>query len=384
MQDLDIGYLKELRHSLHQIPEIANKEENTANTILKVLKRFDPDEIITNIGGYGIAATYRGSTSGPSVMLRCELDGLPIQENNDFHYRSKHSGNGHLCGHDGHMAILIGVASVLQHTQLEQGSITLLFQPAEETGQGAQQIIKDDKFSSIRPDYIFGLHNLPGFQKGSILIRKGVFASASKGIIIKLKGKPTHASHPENGVNPSFAISQLIQSLFMIPQMHTEFSHPSLITPIHISVGKPAFGTSASDAVLMATLRTNRDQEMQILTKKIETLVQHSATAYSLKADISYTEIFESVKNDDLCTDLIEQSALELDYPIQKMEFAFPWSEDFGVFTSTCKGAFFGIGSGENQPQLHNENYDFPDDLITPGAQILHKISTSILEKETI
>ena len=380
-KQVEIEKLIELRHELHRIPETAHQEEKTAEYVKKYLSDYPPDVLADNIGGYGIAAIYNGEKPGPTVMLRCELDALPIPEVNEMEYRSTIEGNGHKCGHDGHMAIISGMAQYLHASRPDTGRVILLYQPAEETGEGARKILDDSKFSDLEPDYIYALHNLPGFPKSQILVKKGIFASASKGIIIKLKGRTSHASHPENGENPALAASQIIQSLFMIPQMHTEFHRAALITPIQIQVGKPAFGTSAGEGEVMATLRTHRDEEMEILSNAAEEQAKKIAEANHLKIDISYTEEFEAVKNDSRCVDFIKEVAGKSGKSITEMDTAFPWSEDFGLFTSQFNGALFGLGAGEDHPQLHNDDYDFPDDIIETGVTMFQHLIENILNK---
>jgi len=380
-KQIDIEKLIELRHELHRIPETAHQEEKTAEFIKEFLSVYPPDELIDEIGGYGIAAIYNGEKAGPTVMLRCELDALPIPEVNEMDYRSQNEGNGHKCGHDGHMAIISGMAQYLHHSRPDTGRVILLYQPAEETGEGARKILNDKKFENLAPDFIYALHNLPGFPKGQILVKKGIFASASKGLIVSLKGRSSHASQPVNGINPAFAASQIMHSFFMIPQMHTRFHHAALITPIHMRVGQPAFGTSAADGEVMVTLRTHQDEEMEKLAEKAVHQARCIAEANYLKTEIHYTEEFEAVKNDARCVEFITEVAHELSLPVTRMDHPFPWSEDFGLFTSAFNGALFGLGAGENQPQLHNEDYDFPDDIIEPGLQMFYHITNKILNQ---
>jgi len=373
--------LIQFRHELHKIPETAHQENETANCVQNFLSDCNPDRVITDIGGKGIAAIYNGKAEGPTVMLRCELDGLPIPEVNDFEYRSNHEGKGHKCGHDGHMAMVAGMALCLSKNRPESGRVILLFQPAEETGEGAIKILKDPLFKNIQPDLIFALHNLPGYPKGQIVVKEGVFASASRGMIIKLKGRTSHASHPANGENPALAASQIVQSFFMIPQMKTDLHHAALITPIHIRVGQPAFGTSAGSGEVMFTLRSHRDEEMQVLTEKAENHAEAIAKAHNLKIEISYTEKFEAVNNDDKCVDFIKKVARESQFHLLEKNYPFPWSEDFGQFTSKFSGALFGLGAGEDTPQLHNEDYDFPDDILETGLIMFQKIVDQILNQ---
>ena len=378
---LDIHKLINLRHELHQYPEVSNQEKQTAKRISKFLKSSSPDEIINDIGKYGVAAVYKGEKSGPTVMIRCELDALPIQEINKMKYRSVHEGVAHKCGHDGHMSIVCGLADLLAKNRPASGRVILLFQPAEETGEGANRVLQDEKFKAIEPDFIYALHNLPGFEKHQIVMKDDIFASASRGLVIKLKGTPSHASHPQDGRNPSLAASQIIQHLFEIPQMHTQLHRAALITPIYMRVGSPAFGTSAGDGEVMATLRTHHEEDMQIIADKAVKVVNKLADLHELEAETNWTDAFEAVKNDENCTQVIQSVADQHNFKSHNIKHPFPWSEDFGLFTSHYKGALFGLGSGKNQPQLHNNDYDFPDDIIETGVSMFWNIIDHHLNK---
>ena len=380
-KSLNINRLIQLRRELHQHPEVSNQEKNTADKITTFLKSTSPDELINDIGQYGIAAVYRGKKSGSAVMIRCELDALPIQEINQMEYQSTHEGVAHKCGHDGHMSIVCGIADLLAKHRPASGRVILLFQPAEETGEGAKRVLQDEKFKAIEPDFIYALHNLPGFEKHQIVTKDDIFASASRGLVIKLKGTPSHASHPQDGRNPALAASQIIQHLYEIPQMHTQLHKAALITPIYMRVGSPAFGTSAGDGEVMATLRTHYEEDMHIIADKTLNVVNGIAEVHDLEAETNWTDAFEAVKNDQECSQVVQSAADQLDFNCQEIEHPFPWSEDFGVFTSHYKGTLFGLGSGKNQPQLHNDDYDFPDDIIETGVAMFWNIINHHLSK---
>lgn len=380
-EEINIDELVKFRKTLHQHPETALEEKETAKRVKDYLQQYNPDEIIENVGGYGLLAIYNGESEGETVVFRCELDALPIAETNSFEYKSENEGKGHKCGHDGHMAMVSGIAHYLSKNRPKKGKVILLYQPAEETGEGAPLMLSNDKFSAIKPDYMFALHNLPGFKQGQIVIKKGIFAAASKAMIVKLKGYPSHASHPENGRNPALAASQLVQSFLAVPQMHTELHRAALITPIHIKVGQRAFGTSPGYGEAMFTLRAHRDEELDILVEKTTQIAENIGKANDLEVIIEWTEEFEAVKNNDECVDEIKKAAEKLEFDILEVNEPFPWSEDYGVFTTQFKGAMFGLGSGENHPQLHNEDYDFPDDILPKGTAMYIALIDELLNK---
>ena len=210
--------LTKLRKEIHKYPELAGEEKSTAKRIISFAKRYNSDKIILNIGGNGIAIIFKGKEKGPTILIRCELDALPIFEINKFNYRSTNKNVSHKCGHDGHMAIVSGLIPLISKNKFKKGRVVLLYQPAEETGEGAEWILKDNKFKFVRPDFVFALHNLPEFEKGEIVVREKEFAAASKGMIIKLTGKTSHAAEPERGINPALAVSDLISELIALPK----------------------------------------------------------------------------------------------------------------------------------------------------------------------
>jgi len=372
--------LIKFRKRIHKYPEIAGNEKNTAKMVVAFAKKFKPDKIIQKIGGYGIAVIFEGKNKGPVVLIRCELDALPITETNKFNFRSTKKNVSHKCGHDGHMTIVSGLIPLLSKNKISKGKVILLYQPSEETGEGAKRILEDKKFQSIKPDFVFALHNLPGFEKNNILIRKNVFASASKGMIIKLKGKTSHAAEPEKGINPSLAVAEIIQSLSFLSKKLNKVKDFILITPIHAKIGEPAFGTSAGYAEVMFTLRSFKNKDMNILTKEAVKTVDTISKKYKLKKEINFTEIFPATVNDEKCAELIKDSANEYKLKVRTLKKPFKWSEDFGHFTGQFRGAIFGLGAGINQPALHNPDYDFSDEIIETGINIFYTIIKKIIK----
>lgn len=370
-----------LRRELHRHPELAGGEVETARTIAEALKRFEPTRVITGLGGHGVAGVFNLSEDGPTVMLRADLDALPIHEINDFDYRSQTPGVGHKCGHDGHMTILVGVATRLPEMRPRlKGRVVLLFQPAEETARGAKAVLEDGKFSRIKPDYIFGLHNLPGFPEGSIILRRSEFTSASRGLIVRLSGRTSHAGEPHHGKSPVLAVTSLIHALMDLPRRCSPLERAALVTIIHVRLGEIAFGTSPGYAELMATLRSHRDAEMEVMVRRAEELVAGVAQTHGLGYEAEWVEEFPAVRNHDACVDIVERAAQKTGAEIVRPEFPFPWTEDFSYYLQSNDGAFFGLGAGEDHPQLHSPDYDFPDGIIPRGIEVFSEILKQLLQ----
>ena len=237
-------------------------------------------------------------------MLRAELDALPINEKGDKReWRSRNEHVVHSCGHNGHMTILLGVAKRLVTAPPLRGEIVLLFQSAEETGYGARAIVSSEKFdASLRPDVAYALHNQPGRPFGEILIREGAFACASRGMIIRLHGRCSHAAHPEQGVSPVLVMCQLLKELEQLPKRLPPSEELRLVTIVHAQLGKVAFGTTPGEAVIMATLRTATDTLMQPLVEAAREVVERGTQGTGVTYDIEFRDIFAAVLNDKQAT----------------------------------------------------------------------------------
>jgi amidohydrolase len=375
----DLNNLIAFRKYLHKYPELSKKEHKTAKKIKEFLSNNYPDEIIEKIGGTGLAAIFKGENPGKTVLIRADIDALPIDESNDFEHKSIFPDIGHKCGHDGHTTILAGLSSVLHHNPPENGRVILLFQPAEETGEGAAMVINDPKFDGLHPDYVFGLHNLPGFEENTIVIRPKHFAAASKGMIARLTGKTSHAANPEHGISPALAVAEIIQKLSGLSNRKDGFRDFKLITLIHTRIGEIAFGTTPGYAEVMATLRSFRNDDMDLLSGKAVEMVENIADKYSLKEQIEWIEEFPATINNEECTAVVREVAKMNKLKVAEPETPFRWSEDFGYFTLNHPGSFFGVGAGKNQPELHNPDYDFPDKIIPSAIKMFDGIIRRML-----
>ncbi|MEO9460177.1 MAG: amidohydrolase [Lentilitoribacter sp.] len=370
--------LIKLRHELHQYPEVSGQEGQTTKRILHWLETCSPTQIITELGGHGIAAIFDSGQKGPSVLLRCELDALPIYEVGQPQWRSKSDGVGHLCGHDGHMSIMAGLARNFSDKPPKSGRVILLFQPAEEDGAGARAVIADPKFHKIKPDYSFALHNLPGMPLNHVGIKSGPLNFASEGLRIELSGKTSHASHPEDGTSPANAIAALIQKLPHLPKSLGKDESSALVTVVHASLGVNAFGVAPGDGLVMATLRSIDNALQSTLMAHAEELARQEAERHGLSIKLTHGEKFSDCTNDSEAADFIRKSARQAGRTIVELTKPYRWSEDFGLFGSISSSALFVLGAGENTPQLHNPDYDFPDKLIPTGMELFENIARDL------
>ncbi len=295
------------------------------------------------------------------------MDALPINEIMKINHRSINRGISHKCGHDGHMAILCGVAAELSKSKPTHGTVILLFQPAEETGFGAVKVISRLEY---KPDLCYALHNLPGFSLGQVITRNGSFAGASKGMIITLTGKSSHAAQPLEGISPAPAVASLISYFNRISKL----TEGIMATLIHADIGEIAFGTSPGNALLMVTLRAPTTPEMNELSQRTVQQIKNTAETEKLQYKIDWTEEFPATINAELPNSIIRRTAEQLGFKTTTPEKPFPWSEDFGHFTEKYPGALFGLGAGLHTPPLHSPDYDFPDELIPTGVEVFKGI----------
>lgn len=366
-----------LRRELHRHPELSGEEAATATRVAAWLQRCNPDTLLRDLGGHGVAAIFGSGKPGPAVLFRCELDGLPIAETGQPAWRSGIPGNAHLCGHDGHMAILAGLARVLAKTPPAEGQVILLFQPAEETGEGARAVIADARFDRIRPDYAFALHNLPRQPLHQIGLRAGPMNFASEGLSFRLTGRTAHASEPENAVSPAAAMTELIDALPGLPDT-LEGGGETLVTLVHARLGEEAFGVAPGEAIVMATLRSSDDARQTRLVAAAEALADRVAAAHGLKLSITRSDRFAACVNDTEAVAVAQSACGTIGLASRPLPKPFRWSEDFGAFSNTAKAALFTLGAGETCPPLHAPDYDFPDDLIETGVALFTRIARDL------
>jgi amidohydrolase len=348
-----------LRHELHRHPELSCKEVWTKQYLIDFLKRNTTLEVVDK--GRWFYAVYRAGADKPNIAFRADFDALPIDETIDLPYGSQFPGVAHKCGHDGHSACLAAFALEVDRKGADK-NIYFVFQHAEEIGVGAAEcapLMEEAEISEI-----FGCHNVPGIMPEHLIgVKDGVVCCASTGMIISMKGIPCHASLPEDGRNPAFAIAELVRS---IPEFTDPTGYKGLVmcTVICIDVGEEAFGMSASEGRLLLTIRGEYDGEMDALKDKLVNKAKEEAEKYGLEYDVSYRDSFYATVSHKESNDKVRKAAKELGLPVFEVDQPSRGSEDYGAFTRRTKGAFFWVGCGENRSGIHTAEYDFNDAII--------------------
>lgn len=351
----------DIRHDLHAHPGISGNESYAHDLIVRELGSCHPDKVFTHVGGFGVVAVWGTELSHPTIAIRGDIDALPI---------------GHRCGHDGHTAILLQLAQWIDLRGIPHGrNAILIFQPEEETGMGAQKILDAGILQRYNLQAIFSLHNLPGYPLGTVVLNYRTFAAASSGVIYRLTGRNTHASTPEKGINPGLAVADIIQQLAQLNSGNTDdldqFRQSTLIC---VHLGDEAFGTSAGYAEVMFTLRAYTNSAMEHLLAQANDIAQQAATRHHLQLESSLSEPFRATENYSQWVEYIEENC---GCRYRHSLTPFRWSEDFANYLAVFPGAMFGIGSGEKHVELHHPDYDFPDSLIEPAAQVFYNLLTN-------
>lgn len=374
----ELDALRGFRRSLHRRPELSGQEAATAAQVVAFTAASRPDQVLTGLGGQGVALVFDGAVPGPVVMIRAELDALPIIETGQPEWRSEIAGKGHLCGHDGHMAILSGLALRLGRRRPARGRAVLLFQPAEEDGSGAAGVLADPRFAAIRPDLAFSLHNLPGLPFGHAVLESGPANCASVGLRLCFTGRTAHAAEPHKAITPAPALAHLVPALSSLGPGGDLAPGFRLVTITHLSMGEPAFGITPGAGELWATLRCLTDDRMAALKAEAVALAEAEAARAGLALAVSWHDDFAASRNDPAATRLMRAALDAAGVPRIAGE-PMRASEDFGRFGAVAQSAMFWLGAGEAHPPLHAPDYDFPDALIAPGLAAFEQVIRDLL-----
>jgi amidohydrolase len=360
---MDTTNLTQIRAEIHSLPEYSHKEEHTAALIEKYITMFSPDELYTNVGGHGIIAGYKGSSKGDSLMFRCEMDAVPTEK-----------GPQHLCGHDGHMAILLGLASVLDKNRNFPGSVWLFFQPAEEVGEGAAMMVAELARLRLNFDYAFALHNKPGIKANRIVLYKNVYAAASVGMELKFSGSASHAAYPEQAANPTFTILETVEEIKRINSNKSIFSNFVLGTVVNVSIGEANYGVTPGSGTLRVTLRAYDEMDLNLFCRRIEAYAKDRCKKASLNLEISHHDRFPATINNAFACNMVIEAAEKLGFELIYSSSPERGSEDFAHFASISKACFFDVGNGSEGDDIHREGYRFNDSIMENSVKLYSAI----------
>ena len=366
----------QIRRELHQHPELSGHEARTARFVEDKLQAFHPTKVIRHVGGHGLLVEYFFSEDGPTVLFRADMDAVAVQEPDEIPHHSQTPGAAHKCGHDGHTTILLRFARMLSERPLPKGRVLLLFQPAEENGSGSKAVLDTKVLDYYKIDKAFALHNIPGYPASAVLCKEDSFTCAVVSVSITLTGKTSHAAEPQKGISPIPATLNIVDELLRWNNTDIQSDDYFLSTIVEIHVGEEAYGVSAGNSVIRATLRAKTDKLLHQHAQQLKELVATECKRTpDLQHEMEWLEPFSANENDPQSVGMIKNAALRNNLPYIELQTPFSWGEDFGLFTQQYKGAIFGLGSGENCAPLHSPQYDFPDEVIETGATLFYTIA---------
>jgi len=370
--------LQQIRRDLHAHPELCYEEERTADVVCAKLTEWGiPFE--RGLGKTGVVGIIRNGTSERAIGLRADMDALPMQEINTFPHASKHPGKMHACGHDGHTAMLLGAAHHLARHRNFDGTVYLVFQPAEEGGAGAREMIKDGLFERFPMDAIYGMHNWPGAATGTLSVCEGPMMASSNEFHVTVRGKGAHAAQPHKGIDPIMIAVQIAQAWQTIVTRNKSPLDTAVLSITQIHAGS-ATNVIPDDAKLVGTVRTFTTEVLDMVEKRMQSLAEGIAAAFDAEVEFTfrrnYPPLVNHAKETRFALDVMKSVVGEamVDANVEPTMGA----EDFAFFLQEKPGCYIFIGNGEGDHRdgghglgpcvLHNASYDFNDRLLPIGA----------------
>ena len=368
--------LTALRRDLHAHPEIGFEEHYTAQRVVESLKVCGVDEIHTGIGKTGVVAVIRGRqhASGRMIGLRADMDALPMTEHNDFAWKSGKPGMMHGCGHDGHMAMLVGAARYLAATRQFDGTAALIFQPGEEGFAGAKAMIEDGLFERFPVQSVFAMHNWPQMKPGTVGINPGPMMAAADRITIEITGKGGHGAHPYMTVDPVLVAAHIITAVQSIVSRNVRPLDNAVISLCAMQAGDlGAFSVVPGKATLVGTVRTFSPEVQELVERRLHEVCSGVAMGLGASAHVIYERVYPATINsldEAVFAGDVAERLLGADHVDRTLEPSMG-AEDFSFMLQVKPGAYMRLGQGgEGGCFLHNSRYDFNDDVLPLGAAL--------------
>jgi amidohydrolase len=375
----DAAAIATLRRDIHAHPELCFEEQRTADLIAKALEDWGIP-VHRGLGKTGVVGIVKNGNSDRAVGLRADIDALPITERNTFPHASKHAGKMHACGHDGHTAMLLAAAKHLSRHRNFDGTVYLVFQPAEEGGGGAREMMRDGLFERFPMEAIFGAHNWPGLAVGQFAVKTGPCFASSNEFKITLRGKGAHAAMPHLGLDPLPAACQMVQAFQSIITRNKRPIDTGVISVTMIHAGE-ATNVVPETCVIEGTVRTFTTEVLDLIERRMQTVAEATANAFELQCEFAFERNYPPTINHDAETAFARRVMADVVGPENVIEFEPTMgAEDFSYFLQEKPGCYFLIGNGDGAHRegghglgpcmLHNPSYDFNDDLIPLGATL--------------
>lgn len=377
MVEAELDTFVQLRHDIHQHPELAFAENRTSDLVAGMLEQWGY-QVERGIGGTGLVAQLRVGDGSKSVGIRADMDALPILEESGVAHSSVHEGKMHACGHDGHTTMLLAAAKVLASRKAFNGTLNLIFQPAEEygkSGSGAMQMIADGLFEKYPCDAVYGMHNMPGYPQGELHFYDGWMMASSDVATITVKGVGGHGAKPHNTHDPIVAASSIVMALQTIVSRNVNPLDSAVVTVGMFHAGV-ANNVIPEQAELKLTVRCFKPEVRKMLQERIEAIAQAQAQSFNVVASVDYQHgyapVFNTSKETQFARDVARDVVAEEDIVHQTQPMA--GSEDFAFMLEKCPGSYLFIGNGLKEKDaasgfdLHNPYYDFNDKNIAIGA----------------
>ena len=375
----DAAAIATVRRDIHAHPELCFEERRTSDVIAKQLTDWGIP-IERGLGKTGVVGVIRNGSSNRAVALRADIDALPMTEHNTFAHASRHAGKMHACGHDGHTAMLLAAAKHLSKQRNFDGSVVLVFQPAEEGGGGAREMMRDGLFRKYPVEAIFGAHNWPGMQVGQFALKTGPCFASSNEFKITIRGKGSHAAMPHNGIDPVPIACQMVQAFQTIITRNKRPIDAGVISVTMIHTGE-ATNVVPDACVIEGTVRTFTLEVLDLIERRMQEISQHTAAAFGASCEFEFVRNYPPTINHPEETAFARKVMAEVVGADNVLEFEPTMgAEDFSYFLLEKPGAYFLIGNGDGSHRtsghgmgpcmLHNSSYDFNDELIPLGATL--------------
>ena len=356
------------RRDLHENPEILFETHRTSALVADRLRSFGSDEVVTGLGRTGVVGVIKGrqDTSGKVIGLRADMDALPILEATNLPYASKTPGAMHACGHDGHTAMLLGAAKYLCETRNFDGTVLVIFQPAEEGGGGGREMVADGMMDRWGVTEVYGMHNWPGRPVGSFSIRAGTFFASTDSFEITVEGKGGPAAKPQETIDPTVTASHVVLALQSIVSRNADPVGQVVVSVTSIESSSKAFNVIPSRVTLRGTVRTMSKDLRDLAETRVKAIAEATCMAYGATARIAYHRGYPVMANHEAQTDFAREVARAVSGNCDEAPLVMG-GEDFAYMLEARPGAYILVGNGDTAA-VHHPEYDFNDEVIPAGC----------------